>query len=676
MLAITGALALLAAGAALAQGVSWQPTGWGGGGFYWAGACHPTQENTIYMTGDQDGVYKTTDLGKHWQFKNVGLSGYEIYGLAVSPKSPDTVFADSTEGLNRTTDGGEHWQPLPGAIALGVKTKRGESVRPVAVSPLDARLVYAGTPDGKICKSTDGGDTWTAVYQVQGPVRSVAASPGDANIVAAATSTQGIVLSTDAGKTWTPLQTPALSSNVTFAPGNPQTMYASFYGAGLYMSTDLGKTWAQLPVKGKVIEVAVSPANPDDVYAIATADWNGAFQASHDGGKTWMVKGGMKFDKESDPTWPVASATGPMSTLTNIAISPMNPKVLFISANWRPMLSTDSGETWTESDHGADISVVTDLQFHGGKTYASAMDEGVFSSDDNGAHWAQLWPTKFDENLSGHYWRLAVWDDGPANWILSTCTPWNGTLPNHVVISENGGKTFSSSAFGLPDYNTHANTRWGRGYMRAMAFDPKNPKTVYAGIDGDPASGNSGGGIFKSTDGGISWTQLPVQPGSRRMFFGLAVDPTDSQRIYWAACGSGGGIYRSEDGGNSWQHIFNKDSYLFNLAVSAAGTLYAPGKDLWKSTDHGKTWAQISNFKDEANIVGIETSPTDDNTIWISSVTWNGSSRGVIRKTTDGGKTWTDITGDIPYRKPLVLRYNPATHELWAAGTGIWKLAQ
>lgn len=216
---------------------------------------------------------------------------------------------------------------------------------------------------------------------------------------------------------------------------------------------------------------------------------------------------------------------------------------------------------------------------------------------------------------------------------------------------------------------------WGRGYMRALAPDPKDPKIVYAGIDGDPANGNQGGGIFKSVDGGASWSQLPSQPGSRRMFYGLVVDPTDSQRIYWAACGEGGGLYRSDDGGGSWKRVFDKESFLFNVAVSAGGTVYAPGKNLWKSTDHGETWTQISNFKDGCQIVGLETSPADENTVWISSVSW-GSSKGFIRKTTDGGATWTDLTGDIPYREPLVLRYNRETHKLWAGGAGLWTLNQ
>ena len=75
---------------------------------------------------------------------------------------------------------------------------------------------------------------------------------------------------------------------------------------------------------------------------------------------------------------------------------------------------------------------------------------------------------------------------------------------------------------------------WGQGYARALAADPQNEAVLYLGIDGDPdpASGSQGGGIFKSIDGGRHWQQLAQQPASRRMLYGLAVDPTDSKRLF------------------------------------------------------------------------------------------------------------------------------------------------
>src|SRR5262249_4285549 len=149
---------------------------------------------------------------------------------------------------------------------------------------------------------------------------------------------------------------------------------------------------------------------------------------------------------------------------------------------------------------------------------------------------------------------------------------------------------------GLPKERPKKNTMWGEGYSRALAADPKNPKTLYLGIDGDPDPEHNqvGGGIFKSTDGGLTWKQLLHQPGSRRMFYGLCVDPTDSNRIFFATCGDHGGLYRSEDGGESWTLVFKDETWLWNVALSGTGEVYTSGSNLWHSTDHGTTWKKIS----------------------------------------------------------------------------------
>jgi len=239
--------------------------------------------------------------------------------------------------------------------------------------------------------------------------------------------------------------------------------------------------------------------------------------------------------------------------------------------------------------------------------------------------------------------------------------------PPRVVRSEDAGKTYQIVKTGLPETILRTNTMWGVGHPRALAVDPKDPKIVYLGLDGDPENGKGGGGIFKSQDGGVTWAQLPSQPASRRMFYGLAVDPTDSQRIYWAACGANGGLHRSEDGGATWKSVFPHDQWVFNMMVAADGTVYCGGKNLWRSTDHGASWKQLTKFNTDRTVVGIEVDPRNAATMWITMTTWDGSNNGAVYKTNDGGTTWQDITGNLPYVKPLIVRFNPATNELWPA---------
>ncbi len=163
------------------------------------------------------------------------------------------------------------------------------------------------------------------------------------------------------------------------------------------------------------------------------------------------------------------------------------------------------------------------------------------------------------------------------------------------------------------------------------------------------------------------------------MFYALAVDPTDSQRLYFGACGANGGLYRSEDGGGSWKLVFSRDDWIFNVLVTPDGTVYCPGNNLFRSTDHGQTWKQITQFKTAgttATIVGLEIRPDDPNTIWLSTHPWGDTANGGVFKTADGGAHWQNITGDLPYCKPLILRFDPATHELWAGGVGLYKTRQ
>ncbi|NCO41461.1 MAG: hypothetical protein COY42_02065 [Armatimonadetes bacterium CG_4_10_14_0_8_um_filter_66_14] len=120
--------------------------------------------------------------------------------------------------------------------------------------------------------------------------------------------------------------------------------------------------------------------------------------------------------------------------------------------------------------------------------------------------------------------------------------------------------------------------------------------------------------------------------------------------------------------------MFKQDAWVFNVSVIADGTVYCPGKNLWRSLDHGTTWKRLTHFPDSGRvIVALETDPAAPHRLWFAATTWDGSADGGVWKTTDSGATWQEITGDLPYRKPLVLRYNPASRELWAAGVCIYK---
>ena len=110
--------------------------------------------------------------------------------------------------------------------------------------------------------------------------------------------------------------------------------------------------------------------------------------------------------------------------------------------------------------------------------------------------------------------------------------------------------------------------------------------------------------------------------------------------------------------------------------MTKKGTIYAGGSQLWRSDDHGKSFRAVTKLNG-VTACGIAYDPEDENRVWVSGTTWSSNADAPntgIWETTDDCKTWQEITGDIPYRKPVVLRYNAMTKELWAAGPGAYKI--
>lgn len=496
----------------------------------------------------------------------------------------------------------------------------------------------------------------------------------------------GILRSDDGGATWVPLDAPTTAVCVSTSPSEPAVVWAACGTRGALRSADRGRTWTPVALEAKpdpkleVREIVIAPGRAQRIYAIATIGWGGFLFTSDDAGATWTMNNKVRAGLPGNPTLPGEPAS--LSSIKNIAVNPRNPDELFIAGNWRNLFSGDGGRTLEERSTGADNTCATDIQFLGDRTYATAMDEGLLVTGNEGGEWRQLLPLKYDADMSGHFWRVRVAQVGAAVHIVTTASPWqsfgNQKCANRAYVSSDGGASFAISTAGLPDHVPQVNCMWGRSFPRALAQHPTDPRILYLGMDGDPEPARHlpGGGIFRSADGGRSWTRCASQPGGLRMYYGLAIDPCDPKRLYSSACGNGGGVWRSEDEGATWTHVLRDETWSFNVEVTATGTVLAGGNNLWRSTDHGATWRKLTTFAGEATIVGIATDPADEKRFWLARTTWDSSSNGGVWRTVDGGASWQDITGDLPFRKPQILRWNAAKHDLWAAGVGIFKIAQ
>jgi photosystem II stability/assembly factor-like uncharacterized protein len=180
--------------------------------------------------------------------------------------------------------------------------------------------------------------------------------------------------------------------------------------------------------------------------------------------------------------------------------------------------------------------------------------------------------------------------------------------------------------------------------VRAIALDPANPDTLYAGTDGE--RGQQGGSLYKSTDGGLHWTATSLRDLD---VYVIAVDPLNPSVVY---AGTLKGVYKSTDAGATWRSSSTglKTAAVQALALdstpprgerlTASVTLYAGTRqgDLYKSTDSAATWTLLDSR--DVPVTALATSPQRP------SMVFAATAEGLLR-TTDGGAHWGMMAGGI-----------------------------
>ncbi|MFA6109321.1 MAG: choice-of-anchor D domain-containing protein, partial [Candidatus Latescibacterota bacterium] len=235
-----------------------------------------------------------------------------------------------------------------------------------------------------------------------------------------------------------------------------------------------------------------------------------------------------------------------------------------------------------------------------------------------------------------------------------------------VLRSEDGGATWSA-------------TTWWAGYsFRAVAVDPQDPQTVYAG---------KWPGLRKSTDGGSTWTDIDYsgEPNENACVSALAVDPTNPQRIYLgrgdgnsAGYGPKGGVYRSIDGGSTWTPIntgLAADTYVSAITIDpadpavlylAAGTQAQMGgsRGVYKSLDGGDSWrATGEGLGSNPAVRAVVVDPTNSQVLY-AGVEWAG-----VFRSPDGGSTWQAVNTGLDNLGIKALALDPGDHTTLHAAT-------
>ncbi|HUN28940.1 MAG TPA: hypothetical protein VMV65_04010 [Alphaproteobacteria bacterium] len=238
-----------------------------------------------------------------------------------------------------------------------------------------------------------------------------------------------------------------------------------------------------------------------------------------------------------------------------------------------------------------------------------------------------------------------------------------GAVDGGVWESTNAGRTWN------PIFDSENVASIG-----AIAVAPSDVKTLYVGsgeadMRSDIAYGN---GMYKSTDGGKSWTHIGLD--DTRQIGSIAIDPHDANVVYVAALGHAygpnaqRGVFKTTDGGKTWSKVLYKDENTGAISLSIdpqhPDTVYAalwqtrrppwntyppsngPGSGLYKTTDGGKTWAQLtSGLPAKVGRIGVAVAPSDPSRVYAQVDSPANVAQGGVYRSDDGGATWTHEAG-------------------------------
>jgi photosystem II stability/assembly factor-like uncharacterized protein len=612
------------------------------------------------------------------RYRYVGPVGNRVSSVAGVPGDPNTYYAGAASGgIWKSSDAGIHWAPI-------FDDQPVSSIGALAVAPSNPDVVWAGTGEpwirshisigNGVYKSTDAGRTWTNMgLDATGRIGRIVIDPTNPDIVFIAAQghsygpqqERGVYRTQDGGKTWQRVlfvdqNTGAI--DIAMHPTNNQVLFAAMWqlelhtwgresggpGSGIFVSRDGGTTWTRLAGNGLPthtlgkIGLAISHSNPNRVYAlIETGDGvplrgqqtdNGELWRSDDGGATWKV---VSFNRDLACRQPY---------YTRVAVSTDNPdEAYFLCATFSRTL--DGGVTAAAGGRG------------GGAAAAGGGGGGRGGRGGGGGR----------GGAAGGLPMTAPGGDNHDMWI-------DPTNANRMAVANDAGVQISTTRA-----QTWLHVQLPIAQIYHVTVDNRVPYYLYGNKqDGPsyrgPSNSRSGGAIARSewhgVEGGESGWATP--------------DPVDPNLIWSTASGSGsrGGIVirfdeRTRQGQNVEVWPLSTGGYAaadvpyrfvwdapFTISPHDHNTLYTGSQFVHVSTNGGRSWQIISpdltrNDKTKQQPSG---GLTPDNigveygdVIYAiaesraqAGVIWVGTNDGLAQVTRDGGKSWTNVTANIP----------------------------
>ena len=620
-----------------------------------AGAVLTVITSGFVLRAQQESVPVAEEF-ERLHFRSLGpatMSG-RIADLAVLEADPAVYYAATAHGgLWKTTSNGAMFQPLfqdQGLISLGDVTISQRNPDVVWVGAGESNNRQSTSWGGGLWKSTDGGATFTHMGLAGSRhINRIVIHPNDDNIVIVAATgplfgsggDRGVYKTSDGGQTWRhvlAVDENTGANDLVMAATDPMVLYASTYqrrrtaccmngggpGSGIWKSTDGGDTWTRLTGSGLPdgplgrIALDVFRRNANTVYALiegpSAGRGGGAGAAQPPGAAPPPGATGLYRTDDGGRTWTRASGTNPRPMyFSQVRIDPSDPERIYLGG------------------------VGLHLSVDGGKTFVTDAAQ-------------------------------ATHDDVHAIWI-------NPTNPGHVLIGNDGGLAVSYDRSRTWTFLPNLPV----GLFYHVSYDMERPYNICGGMQDNynwcgPSAVRQNRGIMN-----YDWFQIQGGDG-----FVAMPDRRDARIIYTESQG-GNMIRRNKVTGESKSirpgpaNVVNPtegESYRWNwdtpmiLSPHDPGVLLVAAQRLFRSTDRGDSWTAISpdltTNADRNAIVtmGVRNSDTniarnDGVSNWSTLVTiaespvqpgvyWTGSDDGVVSVSRDGGRSWQNVTANLP----------------------------
>lgn len=563
-------------------------------------------------------------------------------GTTAFVSSGTSLFAGTWGGgVYRSRDDGATWmgmrQGLPGSLEVADLAVAGGGV-------------FVGTSNAGVFRSVDDGATWTAMNSGLPDLEVLQLISRDDDLLVLIGSLLGadLYISRDQGASWDAIPSP--TPLTVIAAAGPVILGNSAFAIGIYRTSDDGATWELLSGNGLTTNILDEfVVSGTTIYGALTAYSPGSVFMTSDFGDSWT---------ELD----VGIPTGYVEGLG------IHGSVLYVISGPTDLLfrSLDFGATWEAVDGiGLETGqgrLINRIGSHGAFTYAGT-EKGVFASHDLGDNWFNInnnFIATRTQALAGdgqmHYATVAWVPHRPINSVLAE------TLTLDTVFrSPDEGATWLAGHDGLPDGCN----------VRSLAV---SGSYLFAGTTRD--------GVFRSADQGATWSParngLPEPYGSygeidHLVSSGSSLFAATRPRSVGSGRTQGGGIYRSDDNGATWIETSNgipllgehnpPFSYTYYPHPTGMGvvgsTLFFGTKynGLFRSVDNGNTWTEVNtglptlygNYPRMTSFVGIDADIFASSHGFHAGVT---SGRGVYRSS-DGGLSWTRVTGDLADNRPV-----------------------